>query len=80
MPFEFGLAAPRKVAVIGGGVSGLSAAEHLSKDNHVTLFEADKRLGGHARTVIAGRHGDQPVDTGFIVYNYRNYPHLTAMF
>ena len=80
MPFEFGLVSPRKVAVIGGGVSGLSAAEHLSRDNHVTLFEADKRLGGHARTIIAGKNADQPVDTGFIVYNYRNYPHLTAMF
>ncbi|MEM7242838.1 MAG: FAD-dependent oxidoreductase [Pseudomonadota bacterium] len=80
MPFEFGLAAPKKVAIIGGGVSGLSAAEHLSKDHHVTLFEAGNRLGGHARTVIAGKHANQPVDTGFIVYNYRNYPHLTAMF
>ena len=80
MPFEFGLAAPKKVAVIGGGVSGLSAAEHLSNDHHVTLFEAGQRLGGHARTVNAGKDANQPVDTGFIVYNYRNYPHLTAMF
>jgi predicted NAD/FAD-binding protein len=37
-------------------------------------------LGGHARTIVAGRNGDQPVDTGFIVFNYANYPHLTRMF
>jgi predicted NAD/FAD-binding protein len=46
----------------------------------VTLFEAEPRLGGHARTVVAGKHGDQPVDTGFIVFNYVNYPHLTKLF
>ena len=46
----------------------------------VSLFEAAPRLGGHARTVMAGMRGDQPVDTGFIVFNYANYPHLTAMF
>ena len=80
MPFEFGLSTPKKVAVIGGGVSGLAAAEHLSADHNVTLFEAEQRLGGHARTIVAGKNADQPVDTGFIVYNYRNYPHLTAMF
>ena len=80
MPFEFGLSAPKKIAVIGGGVSGLSAAEHLSKDHHVTLLESAGRLGGHARTLIAGKYANQPVDTGFIVYNYRNYPHLTKMF
>jgi predicted NAD/FAD-binding protein len=44
------------------------------------LFEAEPRLGGHARTVIAGKHGDQPVDTGFIVFNKVNYPHLLALF
>ena len=39
-----------------------------------------KRGWGHARTVLAGKNGDQPVDTGFIVFNYVNYPHLTRMF
>lgn len=57
------------------------AAAYLLADRHdVTLFEAAPKLGGHARTVIAGKAGDQPVDTGFIVFNYVNYPHLTAMF
>ncbi|WP_339113940.1 FAD-dependent oxidoreductase [Thioclava sp. GXIMD2076] len=69
-----------RVAVIGGGISGLSAAWALSGSYDVTLFEAETRLGGHARTVMAGRSGQQPVDTGFIVFNYANYPHLTRLF
>jgi predicted NAD/FAD-binding protein len=52
----------------------------LSPDHHVTLFESGARIGGHARTVMAGKNGDQPVDTGFIVFNYANYPHLAALF
>ncbi len=69
-----------RIAIVGGGISGLAAAYRLSPGCDVTLYEADSRLGGHARTVMAGRRGDQPVDTGFIVFNYVNYPHLTAMF
>lgn len=80
MPFEFAPSAPLKIAVIGGGVSGLGAAYLLSKAHSVTLFESEARLGGHARTVMAGKNGDQPVDTGFIVFNEANYPHLTGMF
>jgi uncharacterized protein len=71
---------PQRIAVIGGGISGLSAAYKLAPHHAVTLFEAAPRLGGHARTIIAGLRGDQPVDTGFIVFNYANYPHLTRMF
>ena len=71
---------PQRIAVIGGGVSGLAASYLLAPHHAVTLFEADPRLGGHARTVMAGLDGDQPVDTGFIVFNYANYPHLTRMF
>ncbi len=80
MPFEDLRANSLCIAVIGGGISGMGAAHMLSKTNNVTLFEAEPRLGGHARTIIAGRHGDQPVDTGFLVFNYANYPHLTALF
>jgi len=58
----------------------MAAAYHLSTAHAVTLFEAEPRLGGHARTIVAGKHGDQPVDTGFIVFNYVNYPHLTKLF
>ena len=80
MSFDAPTSAVRRIAVVGGGVSGLAAAWRLSRRHAVTLFEAEPRLGGHARTVLAGRRGDQPVDTGFIVFNYVNYPHLTAMF
>lgn len=80
MPFEERGSAARRVAVIGGGISGMGAAFHLARDAHVVLFEAEPCLGGHARTVVAGKNGDQPVDTGFIVFNKKNYPHLTALF
>jgi predicted NAD/FAD-binding protein len=80
MPFEYAPVAPLKIAVVGGGISGMGAAHMLSKAHTVTLFESKKRLGGHARTVMAGKHGDQPVDTGFIVFNYANYPRLATLF
>jgi len=81
LPFEQLTPAPSQhIAVIGGGISGMAAAYHLSQSHQVTLFEAEPRLGGHARTVMAGKNGDQPVDTGFIVFNRVNYPHLTRLF
>lgn len=80
MPFELNYTPARRIAVIGGGISGLASAYLMSQRHRVTLFEAEPRLGGHARTVLAGKRGDQPVDTGFIVFNYTNYPHLTALF
>lgn len=80
MPFETTARPARRIAVIGAGISGLAAANALAKDHAVVLFEAEKRLGGHARTVIAGKRGDQPVDMGFIVFNRVNYPNLTRLF
>lgn len=80
MSFDAPYIQPQRVAVIGGGISGLAAAYLLAPHHAVTLFEASPTLGGHARTVMAGLNGDQPVDTGFIVFNYANYPHLTRMF
>ncbi|MDJ0638816.1 MAG: FAD-dependent oxidoreductase [Paracoccaceae bacterium] len=80
MPFEHGPGARRRIAVIGAGISGLGAAYYLADTNTVTLFEAEPRLGGHARTIVAGKNGNQPVDTGFIVFNYQTYPHLTRLF
>lgn len=68
------------VAIIGGGISGLGAAHTLSPDYDVTIFEARKRFGGHARTLIAGRNRNINVDTGFMVFNDTNYPHLNALF
>lgn len=80
MPFNFLAGPPRRIAVIGGGIAGLAAAQLLASGHTVVLFEAENRLGGHARTVMAGKRGDQPVDTGFIVFNRITYPNLSQMF
>lgn len=70
-----------KVAIIGSGVAGLSAALRTSKFAHVTLFEAESRLGGHANTVDVTLEGvTHGVDTGFLVYNERTYPGLIRLF
>ena len=70
------------VAVIGSGVSGLTAAYLLQRAFDVTLFESDSRLGGHAHTheLIDAAGRPQSVDTGFIVHNRRTYPHLLRLF
>ena len=80
MPFEAKTPVSRNIAVIGGGISGMGAAHMLGDHHRVTLFEAEPDLGGHARTRMAGKSGTQPVDTGFIVFNYANYPLMTALF
>lgn len=70
----------QKIAVIGSGISGLSAAWLLSQEFDVTVFEADPRLGGHANTSRVDIDGQSvAVDTGFIVYNPLNYPNFTAL-
>ncbi len=75
------LSRQRKIAVIGSGISGLSAAWLLDRSADVTIFVADERLGGHANTVDVTTGGKTiPVDTGFIVYNDWNYPNLVALF
>lgn len=70
----------KKIAIIGAGISGLSSAYYLSPYHDITLYESADRLGGHARTIVAGKDGNQPVDTGFIVFNYATYPYLTRLF
>jgi predicted NAD/FAD-binding protein len=70
-----------KIAVIGSGAAGMGSALALSEIADVHLFERHNRIGGHANTVEidhGGRH--IAVDTGFIVFNHRNYPNLTALF
>ncbi|MCK1390947.1 NAD(P)/FAD-dependent oxidoreductase [Bradyrhizobium sp. 1] len=73
---------PRKrIAVIGTGISGMSAAWLLSQRHDVTVYERDRRVGGHSNTVeVRTSDGVVPVDTGFIVYNEKTYPNLTALF
>ena len=70
-----------KLAVVGAGISGLAAAWALSAQYRVTLFEAADNLGGHTNTVDVEVDGvNCSVDTGFLVFNERTYPRLTAMF
>ncbi len=69
------------IAVIGSGISGMGAAWLLSQHHQVTLYEAEPRLGGHTHTVDVELDGMRaPVDTGFLVFNERTYPHLIALF
>lgn len=70
-----------KVAVVGSGISGASAAWAIRDVHDATLYEAEKRPGGHTATVDIDYDGTPfSVDTGFIVYNELNYPNLTALF
>lgn len=72
----------RRIAVVGSGVAGLTAAYVLNRHDNVTLFEADGRLGGHAHTHnVAQQDGSVlGIDTGFIVHNERTYPTLLRLF
>ena len=69
-----------RVAIVGSGVAGLVAAHRLHRDHEVTVFEADARIGGHVHTWDVERGGRRwQVDSGFIVYNERNYPQFTGL-
>ncbi|MBV1946169.1 NAD(P)/FAD-dependent oxidoreductase [Streptomyces sp. BV129] len=72
----------RRIAVVGSGVAGLTAAHVLRRAHHVTLYEADDRLGGHAHThdLITPDGRIDRVDSGFIVHNRRTYPNLLRLF
>ncbi|MEO1694204.1 MAG: FAD-dependent oxidoreductase [Pseudomonadota bacterium] len=73
-----------RVAIIGAGIAGLSAAHHLAATHDVTVYDKEERLGGHACTIDVPSSRDAQmhaaIDVGFIVYNGRNYPNLTALF
>ena len=72
-----------KIAVIGSGISGLSAAHFLSKKYTVDLFEKDDHFGGHSYTVEVPATNEKnliSLDLGFIVFNKKNYPNLIKLF
>ncbi len=69
-----------RIAVIGSGIAGLSAAWLLAPDHEVVLFEANDYAGGHSNTVDVTLDGlTHPVDTGFLVHNERTYPNLIQL-
>ena len=69
-----------RIAIVGGGIAGLVAAHELSRHHQVVLFEADHRVGGHTHTVTTQHEGQAwSVDTGFVVFNRRTYPHFCRL-
>jgi len=69
-----------RIAIVGAGVSGLTAAYLLHRDHEITVLEADDRLGGHANTVrVDTAEETHDLDTGFIVFNDRNYPNFERL-
>ena len=70
----------KNIAIIGSGVSGLTAAYLLSKKHNVTVFEKNDRIGGHTATVDIEKNGEEfAIDTGFIVFNDKTYPNFLAL-
>ena len=70
-----------KIAVVGSGISGLSAAYYLSKNHQVDLFEKEDHFGGHSHTIDLNFETKKvSVDIGFIVFNYKTYPNLINFF
>ena len=69
-----------KIAIIGTGIAGNVAAYHLCKDHDISVFEANDYVGGHTHTHDIEYAGQNyHVDTGFIVFNYKTYPHFTRL-
>jgi predicted NAD/FAD-binding protein len=72
---------PLKIAVIGSGVAGLTAAYLLQRRHTITLFEKNAYVGGHTNTIVipSGPEKWTSVDTGFVVFNERNYPNFQKL-
>lgn len=69
-----------KIAIVGTGISGLMAAHLLHREHEIVVYEAAERLGGHSNTVpVSDAHGTHQIDTGFIVFNDRNYPNFERL-
>jgi uncharacterized protein len=71
---------PMRIAIVGSGISGLVAAHRLHPEHEIVVYEAGQRLGGHSNTVrVDGPDETHWIDTGFIVFNDRNYPNFEAL-
>ena len=69
-----------RIAIIGAGISGLTAAHYLHADHEITIFEAGSHIGGHANTLVVEEDDRSlPIDTGFIVFNDWTCPHFQEM-
>src|SRR3954452_1816074 len=69
-----------KIAIVGTGISGLVTAHRLHREHEIVLYEASDRIGGHTNTVpVEAADGTHRIDTGFIVFNDRNYPNFEAL-
>jgi predicted NAD/FAD-binding protein len=69
-----------RIAIIGTGISGMTSGYLLSDDHEITAYEADRTIGGHTATFdVPGGGRTWPVDTGFIVFNHKTYPHFTRL-
>ncbi|MGN6663421.1 MAG: NAD(P)/FAD-dependent oxidoreductase [Solirubrobacterales bacterium] len=69
-----------RIAIVGTGISGLVAAHRLHREHEIVVYEAGQRIGGHTHTVpVAAEDGTHWIDTGFIVFNDRNYPRFEAL-
>ncbi len=69
-----------KIAIVGTGIAGLTAAYHLHRDHDITVFEQGDHVGGHANTVVVPTEaGEIGLDTGFLVYNEATYPSFTSL-
>ncbi|MCW2989075.1 MAG: FAD-dependent oxidoreductase [Solirubrobacterales bacterium] len=69
-----------RIAIVGTGVAGMVAARKLHPEHEIVVYEAADRLGGHSNTVVVeAEDGTHAIDTGFIVFNDRNYPHFEAL-
>jgi predicted NAD/FAD-binding protein len=71
---------PMRIAIVGTGISGLTAAHNLAPEHEIVVYEASDRIGGHTHTVpVEAEDGTHWIDTGFIVFNDRNYPNFEAL-
>jgi predicted NAD/FAD-binding protein len=69
-----------RIAIVGTGVAGMVAAHKLHREHEIVVYEAADRLGGHSNTVtVEAEDGPHAIDTGFIVFNDRNYPNFEAL-